>query len=303
MPPSLPEPHRPAAREPDEVLRRFRGTPPGILDPRRSEFATLPAPETKFKDCRAGYEVPHDLNRGLPRFRYGGQTRRHQVFHSSLATEIPLDLSPQKAFINGAPTSAVFRLEAFNLRSLPQTADQVIGERWTGQKKLIGYRLRNAPPNGSISGLKQLDIWIDAGTREADHVDITTQEPGKPVHQMHINNIQVGAEVNRSLFDLTPPAGYTPIAIPSGEPRSSEPAPLPNTQALRAAIGQSAALTAVVMPMQGPYTQTRSALQAVESYLKTHGVSPVGRPFGRYRSEQHWDAGYPVIPPPMPCGF
>ena len=39
-----------------------------------------------------------------------------------------------------------------------------------------------------------------------------------------------------------------------------------------------------------------SALRAVESYLKMHGVSPVGRPFGRYRSEQNWDAGYPVPP-------
>ena len=185
---------------------------------------------------------------------------------------------------------------AEQLRSLPRKADEVLGERWTGQNKLIGYRLRNAPPNGSIPGLKQVDLWIDAGTREADHVDITIQEQDKPVHQMHINNIHVGAAVNRSLFDLTPPAGYTPIAIPSSEPRSSGPAAPPNTQDLRAAIGQSAALTAVVMPMQGTYAQTRTALQAVESYLKTHGVSPVGRPFGRYRSEQHWDAGYPVPP-------
>ena len=57
-----------------------------------------------------------------------------------------------------------------------------------------------------------------------------------------------------------------------------------------------AAMTAVVMPMRGPFAQTQSALQTVESYLKAHGVTPVGRPFGHYGSEQHWDAGYPVPP-------
>jgi hypothetical protein len=61
-------------------------------------------------------------------------------------------------------------------------------------------------------------------------------------------------------------------------------------------IGQGAVLTAVVLPMQGPYTQTRSALEVVDSYLKTLGVVPSGAPFGRYESEQHWDAGYPVLP-------
>lgn len=185
---------------------------------------------------------------------------------------------------------------AEQLRSLPRTADEELGEQLTDGKKLIGFRLRKAPPNTGIPGVKEFDIWIDAGTREAHHVDITIQEPGKPAHEMHIQNIHVGAEVNRSLFDLTPPAGYTPIAMRSGEAHSSEPATPPNTQALRAEIGQGAAMTAVVMPMQGPYAQTQSALQAVESYLKAHGVSPVGRPFGHYGSEQHWDAGYPVPP-------
>ena len=183
---------------------------------------------------------------------------------------------------------------AQQLRSLPQTADEVLGEQWTGEKKLIGYRLRKAPPNGSIPGLKELDIWIDTATREAHHVDITVQEQGKPAHQMHIQNIRVGANVDRSLFDLTPPEGYTPIAIPSGEARTGEPAIAPNPFALQVQIAHSSPLTAVVMPMHGSYTQTRFALETVESYLKTLGVTPVGPPFGRFGSEQGWDAGYPV---------
>jgi effector-binding domain-containing protein len=172
------------------------------------------------------------------------------------------------------------------LKSLPLAADEVIGEQQAGGKRLIGYRVRKAPLSPVFPGLQALDLWVDAGTRAVDHVDIVIQEAGKPPHQMHITDIRVDAEINRSLFDLTPPAGYTAI----------QPAPSLSAQPLRSEIGQAAAQTAVVMPMRGPYTQTRSALQTVESYLKSLGVTPVGPAFGRYESEQHWDAGYPVPP-------
>ncbi len=175
---------------------------------------------------------------------------------------------------------------AEQLRSLPQTADEVLGERWTGGKKLVGYRLSKAPPNGSIPGLKELDVWIDSGTGEADHVDIAVQEQGKPAHQMHIQNIRVNAEVNRALFDLTPPAGYAPI----GKPQA------PDTPVLQAEIKQVDALVAAVVPMQGSYLQTPAALRSVENYLKKAGVTPAGPPLGRFWSEQHWEAGYTVPP-------
>jgi hypothetical protein len=48
--------------------------------------------------------------------------------------------------------------------------------------------------------------------------------------------------------------------------------------------------------MKGSYLQTSAALQTVEAYLKTQGVTPVGPPLGRYWSEQHWETGYPVPP-------
>ena len=100
------------------------------------------------------------------------------------------------------------------LRSLPQAADEVLGEQRAGEKRLIGYRLHKAPSNTGISGLQAFDIWVDAGTREAHHVDITIQEKGQPAHQMYIRNIRVGARIDRSLFDPTPPAGYTAIVKP-----------------------------------------------------------------------------------------
>ena len=185
---------------------------------------------------------------------------------------------------------------AEQLRSLPQTADEVLGEQRAGEKKLIGYRLRKAPPNGSIPGLKALDVWIDAGTRAVHHVDITVQEEGKPAHQMHIQNIRVDAVVNRSLFDLTPPPGYAALAIPSGKSHASQLGSSQNALVLQAEIGQADALVAVVAPMQGSYLQTPAALRTVEAYLKTRGVTPVGPALGRYWSERHWETGYPVPP-------
>jgi len=177
---------------------------------------------------------------------------------------------------------------AEQLRALPQTADEVLGERWTGGKKLVGYRSTKEPPDGSIPGMKALDVWIDSGTGEADHVDITVQEQGKPAHQMHIQNIRVNREVSRSLFDLTPPAGYSPIGIPNGKPQA------PDAPVLQAQIKQVDALVAVVVPMTGSYLQTPAAVQSVEDYLKKAGVAPSGPPLGRFWSEQHWEAGYPV---------
>ena len=177
------------------------------------------------------------------------------------------------------------------LRSLPHTADQVLGEQRAGEKRLIGYRLHQAPPNTGIPGLTAFDLWVDAGTGQAHHVDITIREEGKPTHQMHIQNIRSGAPIDRSMFDLTPPAGYTAIVPPASSPAAAQ-----NKWDLRAEIGQADALVAVVVPMSGSYLQASAALQQVEAYLKTKGVTPIGAPLGRFWSEQHWETGYPVPP-------
>jgi effector-binding domain-containing protein len=176
------------------------------------------------------------------------------------------------------------------LRSLPQAADEALGEQRAGDKTLIGYRLHKAPPNTGIQGLTAFDIWVDAATRDAHHVDITIQEEGKPTHQMHIQNIRSGAQIDRSLFDLTPPAGYTAIVKP-GPTDSTQ-----KTWALRPEINLTSTVVAVVVPMTGSYLQTSAALQQVEAYLKRRGVTPAGPPLGRFWSEQHWETGYPVPP-------
>jgi effector-binding domain-containing protein len=53
-------------------------------------------------------------------------------------------------------------------------------------------------------------------------------------------------------------------------------------------------MTAVIIRMKGPYVQTSAAVEAVRSCLRELGVAPAGPPFGRFGSEQDWDAGYPV---------
>jgi outer membrane lipoprotein-sorting protein len=177
-------------------------------------------------------------------------------------------------------------------KSLPQTAEKFLGEQSKGSKRLLGYRVRLASPANDVHQANALDLWVDATTGNPDHAEVEIQEPGKPLYRMLVKDIRVNAEIDPSLFAMNAPAGYTPL-IASGSENHSNPA---NQwlDKLRPEIKQSEAMTAVVLPMKGPYLQTRTAVQAVESYLRKVGVTPDGSAFGRFESEQHWDAGYPV---------
>jgi outer membrane lipoprotein-sorting protein len=192
--------------------------------------------------------------------------------------------------------SAMDMVEQF--KSLPKTADESLGEERAGGKRLMGYRVHQAAAGSGIPGFKAFDLWVDAGTGNPDHVGITIQEPGKPLYQMQIKDIRVDAEVNRSLFDMIPPAGYTAIATPNAEQHANPQRTKKNP--LGPEIKWADALTAVVVPMKGSYPQTRAAVQAVESHLKKMGMTPVGPPFGRNFSEVNganlrWEVGYPIL--------
>jgi outer membrane lipoprotein-sorting protein len=193
-------------------------------------------------------------------------------------------------------TSSADMVEQF--KSLPRTADESLGEHREGGKRLLGYRVHQVPSGNWIPGFKALDLWVDPGTGNPDHVAITIQEPGKPLYQMHIKDIRVGAAVNRSLFDMTPPAGYTAIAVPSADQHTHQQGSGNNP--LGPEIKWVDALTAVVVPVKGSYLETPAAVQAVESHLKKMGMTPAGPPFGRNFSEvngpnQTWEVGYPIL--------
>lgn len=177
------------------------------------------------------------------------------------------------------------------LRALPRTADETLGEQQVGDKRLTGYRLRHMPPSAMIGNLKQMDLWVDGRTGHPDHIDITIQEAGKPLHKMQIKDIRLDGTVDPSQFTTTPPAGYSAIPIP-GERHGVQAAEQP--VALRPEIKQAEALTAVVVRMKGPFLQAAAVVGTVESHLKEIGVAPAGPAFGRFNSEQDWDAGYPV---------
>lgn len=166
-------------------------------------------------------------------------------------------------------------------KSLPRTADESLGEKRVGNRQLFGYRLHQPPPGDSIPGFKALDLWVDAATGNPDHAGILIQEPGKPLYEIQIKDIRVGEEFNRSLFDMTPPAGYTPIEIP---------------QAAQPEIGQTEAFTAVVVSTEASYSQVNASLLSLQTHLKEMGVTPVGPPFMRYQAPTRWQTGYPVVP-------
>ena len=189
-------------------------------------------------------------------------------------------------------------------KSLPQTADESIGEQRVGNKRLLGYRVHQSLSDSEVTGAKAFDLWVDAGSGNPDHVDITIQEPDKPLYQMHIQNIRVDSEMDRSLFDMTPPVGYTEIETSKVEQHINQEGTRQNTPGPE--IKQATALTAVVVPMKGPYSQTHAALQAVLSHLKKIDVTPVGPPYrygsylsdanGKQESKLTWEVvGYPIL--------
>jgi hypothetical protein len=72
---------------------------------------------------------------------------------------------------------------------------------------------------------------------------------------------------------------------------------------LRPEIVHGGALTAVVLPMQGSFTQARRAddfvqkqLEKIGRQLTKAGVPPSGPALGVYVPKQNWVAGYPVPP-------
>jgi effector-binding domain-containing protein len=193
-----------------------------------------------------------------------------------------------------AATAGIVESEdvASQLRALPDQADERLGERRFREHTLAGYRLTKSLANGASRGVRSVDVWVDPLTREADHADITLQEPGRPAYTMHIRDIRVGGAVNAALFDLTPPAGYKALGASAGPVSGAKPSAA--VSKLTARIEPVADSFAVVVPMQGSYAMASAALGTVEEYLKKRGIAPAGAPLGRFWSEQHWEAGYPV---------
>jgi outer membrane lipoprotein-sorting protein len=177
------------------------------------------------------------------------------------------------------------------LKSLPKTADEFLGTKEIDGRRLTGYRILHLPEGTVSRGFKAMDLWVNAETGDPDHVDISFQEEGKPLYEMHIKEIHVGRGIDPTVFDMTPPANYTAINTQEG----TQHADLQGEQeTLRPEIKQSDAMSVVVVSVNSSYPQTRAAMQQVRSWLKEEGVSPSGPPVMKYVSKTEWYAGYPV---------
>jgi effector-binding domain-containing protein len=171
------------------------------------------------------------------------------------------------------------------LTSLPSRADVVLPERRVGSRRLLGYRvLGSRMPGGH--GIASLDLWIDASSGAPGHADITPSGAGASGYQMHITKIRVDEAIDAEGFEMTPPAGYVEA--------SAADMPRPDSSSFEPVLATATAQSAVVLPMQGPYTQAAAALAQVARELAARGIVPVGSPFGRFESEARWQVGYPV---------
>jgi outer membrane lipoprotein-sorting protein len=182
--------------------------------------------------------------------------------------------------------------DLFNeLKSLPKKADQSLGTKTMDGRHLTGFRILHLQSGTVTRGFKGMDLWVDEETGDPADADISIQEEGKPLYQMHITEIHVGREIDHSLFDMTPPAKYKAINIADGTQHADLLGP---QEALRPEIKQSGAMSVVVIPTDASFPQARVAIRQVRSWLKDQKVSPSGPPVMKYVAKTEWYAGYPV---------
>jgi hypothetical protein len=177
------------------------------------------------------------------------------------------------------------------LKSLPNTADQFLGTEEMNGRRLTGYRILHLPAGTASPDFKAMDLWVDAGTGEPDHVGISFQPEGKPLYEMHIKDIHVGREMDRAMFAMTPPANYKAINAPDG---SLQPNTSGQQQLLQPQIKQLDAMSVVVVSVDSSYPHTQLAMQRVRSWLTSERISPSGPPLMQYMDKTEWLAGYPV---------
>ena len=94
-----------------------------------------------------------------------------------------------------------FVLEAIDKLREAKTED--LGSKQLEGQTLVGFRAAvDDPDRGNI----QLDIWVNVETRYPVRVDVLYKDLGRSVV---LHNIKWNPELDDSLFDMTPPPGYT----------------------------------------------------------------------------------------------
>lgn len=89
------------------------------------------------------------------------------------------------------------------LRTLPEKADEALGVRDIDGRTLDGFRIREADATTTV--------WIDPKT--GDLVRAELEFANAPGMNMILSDVRVDAEVDDSLFSMTPPEGYEPVQV------------------------------------------------------------------------------------------
>jgi outer membrane lipoprotein-sorting protein len=89
------------------------------------------------------------------------------------------------------------------LRTLPERADEVLGEREIDGRTVQGFRVNE---EGAIN-----TVWIDPKTREL--VVVETEFANAPGMGGTMTDFRFNIDLDDSLFSLTPPDGYTRVEV------------------------------------------------------------------------------------------
>ncbi len=89
------------------------------------------------------------------------------------------------------------------LRSLPCQADEVLGEKEIDGRVLQGFRVIEESVTNTV--------WVDPQTRQLVRVEMEYADA--PGMNIIMTDFQFNVELDDSLFDLTPPEGYTPLEV------------------------------------------------------------------------------------------
>jgi len=118
-------------------------------------------------------------------------------------------IPPRKQFIEmdmaNMPDDAAHRqFDAIErLRTLPERADEVLGERKIDGRTVQGFRVNE---DGAIN-----TVWIDPETREL--VIVETEFANAPGMEGTMTDFRFNIDLDDSLFSLTPPDGYTRVEV------------------------------------------------------------------------------------------
>jgi len=100
------------------------------------------------------------------------------------------------------PAKGAFALVE-GLRTLPCQADEVLGEKEIDGRVLQGFRVIEESVTNTV--------WVDPQTRQLVRVEMEYADA--PGMNTIMTDFQFNIELDDSLFNLTPPEGYTPLEV------------------------------------------------------------------------------------------